>query len=85
MQVLFTDAQKVEVLTRGEGQIVEPSSHSDKEEAVSFTARFQRDIHQAWLVQKDHERVLAEEEVLRQAVMEWRDMMKILMERNIMS
>jgi hypothetical protein len=38
---------------------------SDKEEADSFTARFQRDIHQAWLMQKSHERVPAEEEDLR--------------------
>jgi hypothetical protein len=33
----------------------------------------------------DHERVPAEEEDFRQTIMQLRDMMKVMMERNIMS
>jgi hypothetical protein len=71
-------------LTRGEGQLVEPSSYPTRRKQIHSPQVSER--HSPSMARAEsHERVPAEEEDLRQAVMELRDMMKILMERNIMS
>ena len=66
-------------LTRGEGQLVEPSSHPTRRKQIHSPQVAER--HSPSMAHAEsHERVPAEEEDLRQAVMELRDMMKILME-----
>jgi hypothetical protein len=71
-------------LTRGEGQLVEPSSYPTRRKQIRSPQVSER--HSPSMARiENHERVSAEEEDLRQAVMELRDMMKILMEQNIMS
>jgi hypothetical protein len=70
-------------LTRGEGQLVEPSSHPTRRKhipSLQVSGRHSPSMAHA----ESHERVPVEDEDLRQAVMELRDMMKILMERNIL-
>ena len=70
-------------LTRGEGQLVDPSSHPRRRKQIHSPQVSER--HSSSMARTEsHERVPAEEEYLRQAIMELRDMMKILMERNIM-
>jgi hypothetical protein len=71
-------------LTRGEGQLVEPSSHPTRRKHIpspQVSGRHSPSMAHA----ESHERVPTEEEYLRKAVIELRDMMKILMERNILS
>jgi hypothetical protein len=71
-------------LTRGEGQLVEPSSHPTRRKHIhspQVSGRHSPSMAHA----ESHERVPAENEDLREAVMELREMMKILMERNILS
>jgi hypothetical protein len=71
-------------LTRGEGQLVEPSSHPTRRKHIHSPQVSER--HSPSMARAEsHERVPAENEDLREAVMELRDMMKILMERNILS
>jgi hypothetical protein len=71
-------------LTRGEGQLVEPSSHPTRRKHIhspQVSGRHSPSMAHA----ESHERVPTEDEDLRKAVMEMREMMKILMERNILS
>jgi hypothetical protein len=71
-------------LTRGEGQLVEPSSHPTRRKHIpspQVSGRHSPSMAHA----ESHERVPAENEDLRKVVMEMREMMKILMERNILS
>jgi hypothetical protein len=66
-------------LTRGEGQLVEPSSYPTRRKQFHSPQVSER--HSPSMAHAEsHELVRAEEEDLRQAVMELRDMMKILME-----
>jgi hypothetical protein len=61
-------------LTRGEGQLVEPSSYPTR----------RKQIHSPQVSER-HSPSMARAESHERVVMELRDMMKILMERNIMS
>jgi hypothetical protein len=71
-------------LTRGEGQLVEPISHPTRRKKIHSPQVSER--HSPSMAHAEsHEHVPAEEEDLRQTVMELRDMMKILMEWNILS
>jgi hypothetical protein len=71
-------------LTRGEGQLVEPSSHPKRRKIIHSPQVLER--HSPSMAHEEsHERVLAENEDLREAIMELREMMKILMERKILS
>jgi hypothetical protein len=71
-------------LTRGEGQLVDPSSIPTRRKQVRSPQI--AEIHSPIMAHADdHERVPDEDEDLRQAVIELRNMMKILLERNIMS
>jgi hypothetical protein len=68
-------------LTRGEGQAVDPSSHPSRRKLISSPQDSRR--HSPSMAHEEsHEHVPAEDEDLRKAVMEMREMMKILMERN---
>jgi hypothetical protein len=68
-------------LTRGEGQLVEPSSHPSRRKHIQSPQVSGR--HSPSMAHEEsHERVPAEDEDLRKVVMEMREMMKILMERN---
>jgi hypothetical protein len=70
-------------LTKGEGQLVEPSSYPTRRKQIHSPQVSER--HSPSMARAEsHERVLAENEDLREVVMELRDMMKILMERNVM-
>ena len=70
-------------LTRGEGQLMEPSSHPTRRKQIHSPQVSER--HSPSMARAEiHERVPAENEDLREAVMELRDMMNILMEWNIM-
>jgi hypothetical protein len=57
---------------------------SNKEEAVSFTASCRETFtkHGSY---RSHERVSNEEEDFRQTIIQLRDMMKVMMEQNMMS
>jgi hypothetical protein len=71
-------------LIRGEGQLVDPSSHPTRRKHIpspKVSGRHSPSMAHA----ESHERVPAEEEDIKKAVIEFRDMMKILMERNILS
>ena len=71
-------------LTRGEGQLVDPSSHSTRRKHIHSPLVSER--HSLSMARAEsHERVPAENEDIKEAVMELREMMKILMERNILS
>jgi hypothetical protein len=71
-------------LTRGEGQLVEPSSYPTRRKQFRSPQIAER--HSPSMAHAEsHERVPDEDEDLRQAVIELRNMMKILLERNIMS
>jgi hypothetical protein len=68
-------------LTRGEGQLVEPSSHLSRRKHIQSPQVSKR--HSPSMAHEEsHECVPAEDEDLRKAIMEMREMMKILMERN---
>jgi hypothetical protein len=71
-------------LTRGEGQLVEPSSYPTRRKQFRSPQIVER--HSPSMAHAEsHERVPDEDEYLRQAIIELRNMMKILLERNIMS
>jgi hypothetical protein len=71
-------------ITRGEGQLVEPSSHPTRRKHIPSPQVSGR--HSPSMAHPEsHERVPAEDDDLRKVVMEMREMMKILMERNILS
>jgi hypothetical protein len=71
-------------LTRREGQLVEPSSHPSRRKHIQ-SPQVSRRHSPSMAHEESHERVPAEDEDLKKAVMEMREMMKILMERNILS
>jgi hypothetical protein len=71
-------------LTRGEVQLVEPSSHPTRRKHIPSPQVSGR--HSPSMAHgESHECVPAEDEDLRKDVMEMREMMKILMKRNILS
>jgi hypothetical protein len=71
-------------LTRGEGQLVEPSSYPTRRKKLHSPQVSER--HSPSMAHaEDHECVPAEEEDLRKTIIQLRDMMKVMMERNIMS
>jgi hypothetical protein len=71
-------------LTRGKGQLVEPSSHLTRRKHIHSPQVSER--HSPSMARAEsHERVPAKNEDLKEVVMELREMMKILMERNILS
>jgi hypothetical protein len=71
-------------LTRGEGQLVEPSSHSTRRKHI-YSPQVSERHSPSMAHAESHEHVPAENEDLKEAVLELREMMKILMERNILS
>jgi hypothetical protein len=68
-------------LTRGEGQLVEPSSHPSRRNHIP-SPQVSRRHSPSMAHEESHEHVPADDEDIRKAVMEMREMMKILMERN---
>jgi hypothetical protein len=68
-------------LTRGEVQLVEPSSHPSRRKHIQ-SPQVSRRHSPSMAHEESHGHVLTEDEDLRKAVMEMREMMKILMERN---
>jgi hypothetical protein len=71
-------------LTRGEGQLVEPSSYPTRRKQFHSPQVAER--HSPSMAHAEsHECVPDEEEDLRQTVIELKNMMKILLERTIMS
>ena len=68
-------------LTRGEGQLVEPSSLPSRRKHIQ-SPQVSRRHSPSMAHEESHEHVPAEDEDLRKAIMEMREMMKILMERN---
>jgi hypothetical protein len=71
-------------LTRGEGQLVEPSSYPTRRKQFHSLQVAERHSPSMAHAESD-ERVPDEEEDLRQTVIELKNMMKILLERTIMS
>jgi hypothetical protein len=67
--------------TRGEGQPVDPSSHLSRRKHIS-SPQVSRRHSPSMAHEESHEHVPAEDEDLKKAIMEMREMMKILMERN---
>jgi hypothetical protein len=66
-------------ITRGEGQLVEPSSHPSRRNIISSLDASRR--HSPSMVHKEsHEHIPTEDEDIRKAFMEMREMMKLLME-----
>ena len=71
-------------LTRGEGQIVEPSSYPTRRKQFHSLQVAER--HSLSMASTEgHEHVLNEEEDFGKPIIQLRDMMKVMMERNIMS
>jgi hypothetical protein len=68
-------------LTRGEGQPVEPSSHPSRRKHIP-SPQVSRRHSPSMAHEESHEHVPEEDEDLRKVVMEMREMMKILIERN---
>jgi hypothetical protein len=68
-------------LTRGEGQLVDPSSHPSRKKHIS-SLQVSRRHSPSMAHEESHEHVPTEDEDLRKDVMEIREMMKILIERN---
>ena len=71
-------------LIRGEGQLVEPSSHPSRRKHIQ-SPQVSGTHSPSMAHEESHECVPAENEDLKKDVMEMREMMKILMERNILS
>jgi hypothetical protein len=66
-------------LTRGEGQLVEPSSHPSRRKIISSPQASRR--HSPSMAHEEsHEHIPTEDEDLRKAFMEMREVMKLLME-----
>jgi hypothetical protein len=71
-------------LTRGEGQLLEPSSHPTRRKHIQSSQVSGR--HSPSMAHAEsHEHVPAEDEDLKKDVMEMREMMNIFMERKIFS
>jgi hypothetical protein len=71
-------------LTRGEGQLVEPSSYPTRRKQFHSPQVAER--HSPSMAHaEDHERVPDEEADFRQTIIQMRDMMKVIMERTMMS
>jgi hypothetical protein len=68
-------------LTRGEGQVVEPSSHPSRRKHIQ-SPQVSRRHSPSMAHEESHKHVPAEDEDLRKAIMKIREMMKILIERN---
>jgi hypothetical protein len=68
-------------LTRGEGQIVEPSSRPSRRKLIS-SLQVSRRHSPSMAHEESHEHIPTEDEDLRKAIMEVREIMKLLMERN---
>jgi hypothetical protein len=68
-------------LTRGEGQLVDPSSHPSRRKIIS-SPQVSRRHSSSMAHEESHENIPIEDEDLRKAVMEMREMMKLLMKRN---
>jgi hypothetical protein len=68
-------------ITRGEGQLVEPSSHPSRRKHIP-SPQVSRRHSPSMTHEESHEHVPAEDEDLRKVVMEMREMMKIFIERN---
>ena len=66
-------------LTRGEGQLVEPSSHPSRRKIIS-SPQASRRHSPSMSHEESHEHIPTEDEDLRKAFMEMREMMKVLME-----
>jgi hypothetical protein len=66
-------------LTRGEGQLVEPSSHPSRRKIIS-SPQASRRHSQSMAHEESHEHIPIEDEDLKKAFMEMREMMKVLME-----
>jgi hypothetical protein len=71
-------------LTRGEGQLIEPSSYPSRRKLIS-SPQVSRRHSPSMAHEESHEHVPAKDEDLKKAIMEMREMMKILMERNTRS
>jgi hypothetical protein len=71
-------------ITRGEGQLVEPSSHPSRRKHI-LSPQVSRRHSPSMAHEERHEHVPVEDDDLRKAIMEMREMMKILMERNTRS
>jgi hypothetical protein len=66
-------------ITRGEGQLVEPSSHPPRRKIISSPQASRR--HSPGMAHEEsHEHIPTEDEDLRKDFMEMREMMKLLME-----
>jgi hypothetical protein len=71
-------------ITRGEGQLVEPSSYLTRRKQFHSSQVAER--HSPSMAHaEDHERVPNEEEDFKKTIIQLRDMMKVMMERNMMS
>jgi hypothetical protein len=78
LQVLFLMLTRLK-LTRGEGQLVEPSSYPTRRKQFHSPRVVER--HSPSMADaEDHERVPDEEADLRQTLMQMRDMMKAILE-----
>ena len=71
-------------ITRGEGQLVERSCHPSRRKHI-LSPQVSRRHSPSMAPEERHEHVPIEDEYLIKAVMEMREMMKILMERNTRS
>jgi hypothetical protein len=71
-------------LTRGEGQLVDPSSYPTRKKKFRSPQIAER--HSPSMAHADdHEHVPDEEVDLRQNIMQMRDIMKVMLERTVMS
>jgi hypothetical protein len=68
-------------ITRGEGQLVEPSSHPSRRKLIS-SPQVSRRHSPSMAHEESHEHVPTDDEDLRKAITEMREMINILMERN---
>jgi hypothetical protein len=66
-------------LTRGEGQLVEPSSHPSRRKTI-LSPQVSRRHSPSMAHEESHENFPSEDEDLRKAFMDMREMMKVLME-----
>jgi hypothetical protein len=66
-------------LTRGEGQLVEPNSHPSRRKII-LSPQASRRQSPSMAHEESHEKFPTEDEYLRKAFMDMREMMKVLME-----
>jgi hypothetical protein len=69
-------------ITSGEGKLVEPSSHPSRRKIIS-SLQVSRRHSPSMAHEESHEHIHVEDEDLRKDIMEMREMMTILMERNM--